>query len=125
MPTSHTTPQILHAVLDKMATGHGFSRSGPVAHFDSTVLIGQTRYHVVVDWPDGAEPKDLAPLVEAKAYTVLTRDPDGSWAPREADLTLAEAQRVAKECHSIYRFEVLIAPTTEEHRSLIACGDCG
>ncbi len=124
MPTAHTTPQILLAVLDEMAHGHGFTRHGAVVHFDSTVLIGQTRYHVVVDWPDGAEIRDLAPLVEEKAYTVLLRSPEGDWEPREADLTLAQAQRVAKECHILHRAEVLIAPTTEDHRSLIACGDC-
>jgi hypothetical protein len=124
MPTAHTTPQILQAVLDKMATGHGFTRNGPVAHFDSTVQIGQTRYHVMLDWPDGAGMAALAPLVEAKAYTVLTNHKDGGWEPRGADLTLAEAQHLAKECHGIYKDEVLIAPTTEDHRSLVALGDC-
>lgn len=124
MPTAHTTKQILLAVLEKMAAGQGYTRTGPLAHFDSTVLIDQTRYHVMVDWPDGAEMEALAPLVEAKAYTVLTNHRDGGWEPRGADLTLAEAQRLAKECHNIYKDEVLIAPTTEDHRSLVALGDC-
>jgi len=30
-PPRHTTPQILQAVLDKMAAGHGFTRTGPVS----------------------------------------------------------------------------------------------
>ena len=77
-----------------------------------------------VDWPEGAGIRDLAPLVEDKAYTVLTNHKDGGWEPRGADLTLAEAQRLAKECHLIYKDEVLIAPTTEDHRSLVALGDC-
>ena len=124
MPTTHTTQQILLAVLEKMAADHGFVRNGPVARFDSTVQIGSTRYHVKVDWPDGAGIDDLAPLVEDKAYTVLTNHRDGGWEPRGADLTLAEAQRLARECHLIYKDEVLIAPTTEEHRSLVALGDC-
>ena len=124
MPTAHTTQQILQAVLDKIASGHGFIRSGPLIRFDSTVLVGQTRYHVKVDWPEGAGIRDLAPLVKDKAYTVLTNHKDGGWEPRGADLTLAEAQRLAKECHLIYKDEVLIAPTTEDHRSLVALGDC-
>lgn len=124
MPTTHSTLQILRAVLDKMAAGHGFTRNGPVAHFDSTVQIGQTRYHVVVDWPDGAEVGDLAPRIEDKAYTVLTNHKDGGWEPRGVDLTLAEAQRLAKECHLVYKDEVMIAPTTEDHRSLVVQGDC-
>lgn len=124
MPTAHTTKQILLAVLEKMAAGQGYTRTGPLAHFDSTVLIDQTRYHVMVDWPDGAEMEALAPLVEAKTYTVLTNHKQAGWEPRGADLTLAEAQRLAKECHNIYKDEVLIAPTTEDHRSLVALGDC-
>jgi hypothetical protein len=124
MPTTHTTRQILLEVLEKMALGQGFTRTGPIAHFDSTVLIDQTRYHVKVDWPDGAGIEALLPLVEAKTYTVLTNHRQTGWEPRGADLTLAEAQRLAKECHDIYKDEVLIAPTTEDHRSLVALGDC-
>jgi hypothetical protein len=124
MPTTHRTSQILQAVLEKMATGHGFTRKGPVAHFDSTILVNQTRYHVVLDWPDGAGMDALAPLIEAKTYTVLTNHKGGGWEPRGADLTLAEAQRLAKECHAIYKDEVLIAPTSQDHRSLVALGDC-
>lgn len=124
MPTDHRTHQILEAVLEKMAAGHGFIRTGALARFDSTVLVGQTRYHVTLDWPDGARMEDLVPLVEAKTYTVLTNHRGGGWEPRGADLTLAEAQALAKECHGIYKDEILIAPTTEDHRSLVALGDC-
>ncbi len=124
MPTDHRTHQIIEAILEKMAAGHGFTRTGTVAHFDSTVLVGQTRYHVTLDWPDGAGMEALVPLVEAKAYAVLTNHRGGGWEPRGADLTLAEAQGLAKECHGIYKDEVLIAPTTEDHRSLVALGDC-
>lgn len=124
MPTAHTPPQILQAVRDKIAAGRGFTREGTVLRFDSCVQVGETRYHVAVDWPEGAAIEELAPVIEDKAYTVLIREKEGDWEPRGADLTLAEAQRLAKECHRIYREEVLIAPTTEEHRSLVAQGDC-
>lgn len=124
MPTTHTIPQILQAVRDKISEGHGFTREGTNVRFDATVRVDQTRYHVVVDWPDGAGIGELAPLVEDKTYTVLTNHKGGGWEPRGADLSLAEAQRLAKECHQVYKDEVLIAPTTEDHRALVAQGDC-
>jgi len=124
VPTSHSIPQILQAVAERMAAGQGFTRSGPVRRFNATVWVGQTRYHVAVDWPDGVPAEDLAPLVEAEVYTVLTNHRGDGWEPRGADLTLAEAQRLAKECHLVFKDEVLIAPTTDEHRSLVAQGDC-
>lgn len=61
MPTAHTTRQIVLAVLDKMAAGHGFTRTGPTAHFDSTVLVDQTHYHVVMDPPEQAPSLGTSP----------------------------------------------------------------
>lgn len=62
--TKHTTSQILEAVSEKMASGHGFIRKGKTDHFNSTIKVESTVYLVKVTWPDGAEPHELAPEIK-------------------------------------------------------------
>jgi hypothetical protein len=62
--TQHTTSQILEAVSEKIASGHGFKRHGKTDHFDSTVTLDATQYRVKVEWPDGAEKHGLSPEIE-------------------------------------------------------------
>lgn len=62
--SKHTTSQILEAVSEKMASGHGFKRNGKIDRFDSTITLDCTQYRVMVDWPDGAENHELSPEIE-------------------------------------------------------------
>lgn len=60
----HTTSEILDAVGEKIANGHGFTRKGKTDYFDSTVEVEGVAYRVKVAWPDGAEAHELDPEIE-------------------------------------------------------------
>ena len=61
----HITSQILDAVSEKMAQGYGLKRNGETDCFDSTITLEGKRYHVTVEWPDGAESHELTPEIES------------------------------------------------------------
>ena len=61
----HATNQILDAVSEKMAQGYGFKLCGETDCFDSTITLEGKRYHVKVEWPDGAEIHELTPEIES------------------------------------------------------------